>query len=368
MSVASMGGGVGFAPEAAKVGSGSFTVGSYTWRKLRAPTVNLGPVEFNQNFPAEISGFLTPTGPYKGGAFYGGTIDLLPRNQNIMGLLYYALMGNLSTVTGKDMEGASVTGVNTHIFNYNALNTIPWLTVRSVVPGSVAADTLALYGVDCKINAMQFRMSATGKLTARVGVVGRIPNFVENPTLTYANSFEDDTTVSQACDTTLTMGSNSPVVTSAQIDVINTLSSPQQEMIFGSRHPDDFVPLARSVSIRVMTKWNNPDLYQLALTNSASGTAWSPTPQITTGIDGSPFAFNFKALAPAIIPGGGTTPYGFAIRGSRAVWLADGQPSMSAGGMVNQAFTMQLTTSLLGEDYCRLILQNDAANSAYAWT
>lgn len=95
MSVAAMGGGVGFAPEATKVGSGAYTVGSYTWRKLRAPTVNLGPIEFNQNFPMEISGFLTPTGTYKGGAFYGGTIDLLPRTESIMGLLYYALMGKL---------------------------------------------------------------------------------------------------------------------------------------------------------------------------------------------------------------------------------------------------------------------------------
>lgn len=366
MSVAAMGGGVGFAPEATKVGSGAFTPASYTWRRLRAPSVNLGAIEFNQNFPAEISGFLTPTGPYKGGAFFGGTIDMLPRNESTMGLLYYALMGNLSTVTGKDMNGASQAGVNTHIFNYNALNTIPWLAVRSIVPGSTSAETLAMYGTDCKINAMQFRMTATGKLTARVGIVGRIPSFEKNPTLTWANALEDDTTVSQACDTTFTMGSNSPTVTSVQMDIVNTLSSPQQEMIFGSRHPDDFVPLGRSVSLRVMTKWNTAaDLLQ-ALTGSPTGTTWDPEPQISTGIDSSPFGFNFESYAPATIAG--SVKSGFAVRGSRAVWLADGQPQMQAGGMVMQGFSLQLTTSLVGDDYCRLIIQNATANSAYAWT
>lgn len=366
MSVSSMGGGVGFAPQAAKVAGGTFTPASYTWRRLRAPTVDLGAIEFNQNFPMEISGFLTPTGPYKGGAFFGGTIDMLPRTESIMGLLYYALMGELSTVTGKDMDGASVGGVNTHIFKYNALNTIPWLAVRSVIPGSTASETLAQYGYDCMINAMQFRMTATGKMTARVGVVGRVPQWEKNPTLTWDNALEDDTTVPQACDTIFSMGANSPKVTSVQMDVVNTLSSPQQEMIFGSRHPDSFTPLARSVSLRVMTKWETPaDLLQ-ALTNSPTGTAWSPEPQISTGIDHSPFGFNFQASAPAMIAG--STPYAFALRGSRAVWLKDGNPTMTAGGMVMQAFTLQLATSLVGDDYCRLILQNDASNASYAWT
>lgn len=368
MTIAAMNSEWGIAPEVAKVEAGTFTPGSYTWRRFRAPTLDLGTIQFQSPFPQEISGFLTPTGFYKGGAFFGGSVDMLPRTQSVMGLFYYALMGNVSSVTGVDMEGVAATGVNTHIFNYNTLNTIPWFATRFKVAGQVAADNLAHYGIDCKVNAMQFRMVATGKLTCRVGVVGRRPQYEKDPSFAWANTLEDDTTVPEACTGEINIGGETPTVVSAQIDVINTLSSPQAEMIFGSYHPDDFIPLARSVNVRVRTKWANPDLLLKVLTGSAAGTAWDPNPYITYDF-GPDYGFMLKSEAPKTIAGSSpSTRYAWAIRGNRAVWMPVGNTILTAGDMVMQDFMAVITTpdDPTTEQYCQIVLQNDAA--PYTWT
>lgn len=370
MTVAAMGGEWGIAPQAAKLGAGTFTPGDYTWRRFRAPQLDLGTIQFQSPFPQEVSGFLTPTGFYKGGAFYGGSVDMLPRTESVMGFFYYALMGNVSSVTGVDMDGVASTNVNTHIFNYNALNTIPWFATRFKVPGQTGADTMAHYGIDCHVNAAQFRMVAAGKLMSRIGIVGRRPQYEGNPTFVWNNALEDDTTVPEACTGVVSIGSESPTVVSAQIDVINTLSSPQAEMIFGSYHPDDFIPLSRSINIRVRTKWANQQLLLKTLTGLPNGTAWDPNPYITYAMGpGNNYGFLLKSEAPKTIAGSSPSRrYMWAIRGNRAVWLPVGNTILTAGDMVMQDFMATITTPLdpTTEQYGQIVLQN--AITSYAWT
>lgn len=370
MSVAAMGAEWGIAPEATKVANGTFTPGSYTWRRFRAPQVNLGTVEFSSEFPQEISGFLTPTGLYKGGAFYGGSVQMLPRTESVMGFFYYALMGNVSSVTGVDMDGVASTGVNTHIFNYNALNTIPWMATRFKIPGATTAENEAHYGIDCKVNAAQFRMVAAGKLMCQIGIVGRKPQYETNPTFAWANALEDDTTVPEACTGYISIGSESPSVVSSQIDVVNTLSSPQEEMIYGSYHPDDFIPKRRSIRMRVTTKWANGELLRKTLTGTSGGTAWDPNPYITYAMGpGNTYGFLLKSEAPKTIAGSSPTRrYAWAIRGNRVAWRPMGNMVLTAGEIVFQDFEGIITTPLdpTTEQYGQIVLQN--AVTSYAWT
>lgn len=369
MSVPAMGGEWGIAPQAAgKIGSGSFVPSAYTWRRYRSPQIDMGMQEIAQPFPQEISGFLTPTGWYKGGVSFGGSVDMLPRTESVMGYLLYALMGDVSSVTGKDQDGVASTNTYTHYFRYNALNTIPWFAQRLKVPGQTSSDVLSIYGYDCKVNAMQFRLSATGKLTCRIGLLGRVPQLEENPTYVWSNNLEDDTSVPQACSASVTIGGQSPSVVSMQVDVVNTLSA-QQEFVFGSYFMDDMIPLARGATIRVQTKWNNPDLYQLATTNLTNGTAWTPTPYIVEGLmPAASDGFALKADSQKTIPSSSPAKLdAFSIRGNRVVWVKDGNPSMQAGGIVMQSFIGTVVTpTITTEDYIRIILQN--GTNGYLWS
>lgn len=365
MGVAAIGGEWGIAPQAAKIGDGTFTPGSLNWRRYRSPQIDMGPQEIAQPKPQEMSGYYTPTGWYKGGVSFAGSVNMLPRTESVMGFLLYALMGNVSSVSGKDMEGASVTGLYTHIFNYNALNTVPWFAQRLKVPGAVAGDVLSLYGYDCKLNAMQFRMSAAGLLTCRMGLMGRVPKLEEAPSYSWINNLEDDTTIPQACSARVSIGGHLPKVTSMQVDVVNTLSN---EFIFGSYFPDDFTTQARGITVRVQTLWD-PDIYQLAMTNLTNGTDWNPDPYVAEALGpGDNYGFLLKADAPKPVTGSSpSTNHSFAIRGNRCVWIKDGNPTMSAGGMVAQAYMAQIVTPTnTAQDYAQIVLQN--GTNGYLWS
>lgn len=366
MTVAASNAEFGIAPQASgKLGSATFVPASYTWRRYKVTRVGFGTQQVQQNFPQEIGGGLTPTGAYKGGVFMAGEVDMLPRVNNVMGFLFYALMGNVSSVTGKDMHGATVTGANTHIFNYNATNTVPWFSAFKKIPGATASDAFGETAVDCVATSLRLQMNAAGKLTARMGFTGRRPFYEENPSRSWNNSLEDHTTVPEACNATFALGANAPAVLSATLEINNQMSNPQQEMIIGSLYPDDFIPLQRTATIRIVTKWANPDLLQLVLTGSSSGTTWSSTPYETTSA-GVNWGFLMQADAPSTIGGSSpTTAYSFAVRANKVTWLPNGPTELTAGGMVTQEFVGTVSEPSSG-DYLQIVLQN--GQTSYTWT
>lgn len=62
----------------------------------------------------------------------------------------------------------------------------------------------------------------------------------------------------------------------AQVVLANGTISPQDSMVIGSYHPQDFTILTRSASIRLAYKWQDEALYKKIVYGNAFG-AWSPT-------------------------------------------------------------------------------------------
>lgn len=367
MTVASQAGEWGFAPQAAKVGNGTFTPGSYTWRRMPVLTANVGPVQLQDVLPPEIGGVIAPRGAYKRGTFVGGSLDMLPRVENVLGFLLYAACGQVSTITGKDLDGITSTNVNSHLFSFNTSDSAfqPWMAVRRLIPGAVAADRLLESGYDCKVTGASIIIPASGKPLVRMGVVGRAWVEEEDPTLVWNNSYEDGGTIPESCSGYVTLGADAPKVLQCTIDLINGLTNPQQEFILGSYYPDDFAALSRAMSIRVMIKWENPDLYQKAVTGGAAGTTWSPTPYRTTGT-APQWGFKLELRAPNTIVGSAPARnYAMQIRAQDITWLPDGPPNLAAGGFMVQPFVGTVLVPSSG-DYYQIGLQNTA--TAYAWT
>ncbi len=358
---------IGFAPQAAgKFGNGTFTPpGGLTWRRIRALDVQLAPTQLEDQLPLETGSVPTPTGFYKGGTFFGGNVRILPRTLNVMGLLFYAAMGNVSTVANKDMDGNTATGVFTHIFNFNANNTVPWFSVRRKIPGQTGSDELGEYGIDCQVNAFRIQASAIGKIQMDMSIIGRRPQWESGPLVwSWSNTLEDGQSIPESLNGTLKWGSVSPTQLDMDVMIANnlTLSNPQNEFIIGSPYPDDSITISRMVRLGGTLKYKDPTLYKQFFTGGVGSNSWSSAPTLFA-TDASNYAFNAVFLSPLQI---GTTGkyYGMALRGN-SMSVSASPIRLRPGQMVTQEINALIQTPTSG-DYFQIVLQNDQAS--YTWS
>lgn len=359
MTIAAQGSIVSFAVQSAKIGSGVFSQGGQTWYKMRTPAHDLGTVQDQQVFPLETGGPLTPSGTYKQGVFYGGTIDMIPRIEDSFGWILKSTMGQVSSVTGKDADGTTVAGVNTHIFRFDPTNEAsqPWMAWRRLIPGVNTAANFGETGYDCKVAAMRFTVPNQGKVAARAAVIGRAAVFETNPSWSYSNAnFEDTTTTPNVGFGQFKLGGTTYPIIGASIDVTNGLSQVQQEMVVGSYNPDDFIALTRNATIRIVYKYENADLYKKILGGSTGATEWTPNPFVDVS-GGGVFAFDARFKAGVNIPTT-STPYELRIRGNRVSWSVDSAIQIQAGNMITQTFTGLLESPTDASSYLEVVLMN----------
>jgi Phage tail tube protein len=364
MTVSGSNGEFGIAPLPAKLGDSAFVVGDYTWRQFPALNINLAPVNLQEQLPLEISGVMTPTGAFKRGAAIVGSVDMLPRTYDVLGFLLYGLMGNVSTLSDVNIAGDSVPGSYVHVFNYNAQNTIPWMAIRRLIPGQLAADNLGEYGVDCQVTSMRIVVPNSGNIQCSVSLVGRIPSWEKDPTWVWDNTLEDGESIPKSSTGSLTFGDKSPKMLGMELMVNNMLSMAniENELIIGSPYPDDSIPLSRSATIRGTVKYADPDLYLDTFTGADDGTAWSSTPTLFATA-GEVYAFDSLFLSPSEI--GSTGEYNaLAIRANYMTLLQDGPVQLRAANMVTQNVAGIIQTPASG-DYLQVILQNGV--SGYLW-
>lgn len=122
MSVPAQGVTFSIAPQSAKVGDGTFTVGSHNWYRFRVPTLMGFGNQIQQVLPLEMGGVIVPTGAFKSGAFAAGQVDIIPRLENTIGYLLLGALGNVSSVTGARYTASGwqpQAGVNGHLFRFN---------------------------------------------------------------------------------------------------------------------------------------------------------------------------------------------------------------------------------------------------------
>jgi len=111
------------------------------------------------------------------------------------------------------------------------------------------------------------------------------------------------------------------------------------------------------MTIRIVYKYDNPDLYQQVLNNGAALVDWSETPFSTAGDALTP---GFEAIFQSAKDVGATgIPYGIIFRAGRVDWSVDGPPELNAGGFLTQAFTGTCIAPASGIEYAEIILEND---------
>ena len=362
MSVPAQAGDFGFALQAAKVGSGgTFTPASYTWYRSEAISVRMDLIQGDQILPPEVGPIIVPKGAYKDSVYGAGQIDMLPRAELGLGILLYAAMGAVSSVTGVDPDGNSVAGVNTHIFRFasNAY-TIPWIAMRRLIPGATTADNLGDSFYDAKLTNMRMTVGARGKVSTRVTAVGRDIKQETNPTWTWDHDYEDATATLESGAGFIKIAGVEYPVTAAVVEFDNGVTTPNQEMTIGDYHPDDFIPLYRTMTIRFVYKWKDSALYRL-IRNGGTGVAWTNLPHLFQTVGGD-YGLELAVKTPKLIVG--TTPFDLRIRGNNMTIAADGPIELAGATLLQQAFTATVLY-LSGSDYVDFVLANAQPNSAY---
>lgn len=364
MTVSSQKGVLSVALQPGKVGKdGTFDASLLDYYKMRASRVSFGPVDSVQIFPLQVGDNLTPTGSYKDMFFAAGDADFIPPMKEHFGILLAALFGQTTTTTGEDAYGTAVTGLNSHLFTFAADNSIPWLSVRRMVPGAITADNSGETAFDCKIVSLRLQFPQRGKVSARASFVGRDLVFGDPTSWAYENaSFENDLSTVDSWKGTFAVGGIEYPSMGATLEIMNNLTSPTDEMIVGDHRPDDFIVLSRLARIRLVYKYRDDDLCRQIYTGSPDGLSWTGLP-FYTDLVGSNKAFDAYFQSAGNIAGQ-SFPYGFRLSADRVVWGMEAPPELVGGGFLAVTFTGTVIQPDTG-NYLEATMENEADGTIY---
>lgn len=166
---------------------------------------------------------------------------------------------------------------------------VPFVHARRYVPDSAGAGGYTEYGFDGKAVTLSLAMPQMGAAKAEFGVVLRRPYGYDGEDLGGLGSASlipgmTDTPLSLAlsCTSSLALpsmgikGAADAAFMGAQVQLVNGTISPQDGMIVGSYHPEDFTVLSRGGTIRMAYKWKDEALYNAVVYGGDMGN-WSPT-------------------------------------------------------------------------------------------
>jgi hypothetical protein len=335
MTIAAQGGLVGFGLQTAKIGRGGVYAEPGAVYKVRAPRVNMGAVQSVQALPPEVGGALTPTGVYKDQRFFAGDFDLLPRAKTV-GVLLLGALGKVTTMADSAFGTANV-GVNTHKFTYDsaAPASQPWMVFRRMTPGAVSAQNSGETGFDCKINGIRLTVPGRGKVVMRASIQGRDFVLDDASAWTWENAnYEDAGLIYESGRGYFKVGGTRYPILNLQFDIVNNLTSPNDEQVVGDFAPDDFIALRRAVTLRATYKYEDDDLYRKLLTGQADGTTWDSLPFFTS-TSGPNKGIEAFFEAPSQVPGAATAVnYAIKLTAEKVAWQVDGPPVLQGGGVV----------------------------------
>ena len=113
--------------------------------------------------------------------------------------------------------------------------------------------------------------------------------------------------------------------------IANNISQPDQQMIIGSYHPDDLVPLSRAVQLRLIYKWQDPKLYKKLYYGGGSGNdvQWSPV------VGNSPISVKSTSVTNIA---GASVPYSFEFVAGDVDWTMT-PPQLAGNNLLFCEFT-----------------------------
>jgi hypothetical protein len=329
------------------------------WYRYKTLAANVAPVIEKQVAPPEVGGANNPTGAYKSGAYFAGSISMQPRLKDDIGHALLWATGYAATPTVNATSGLSV-----HKFSQKPGSSIflPFGGIRRYIPGISVDKDLGEIGKDVVVNAITFNFPQVGPLSVEMAVTGREFRLDSAsdlwPTLVPEN-YDSVPMVMQGSGLILpnwAPGAGNPLpVTNAKVTIANNTTSVQEERIIGSYFPDDFATRQRTMSIEFTYKWANPELYRFIINNNAASDEFFPC------IDKTDFRLTVET--PCKVQSGTIDyPWKLELYASKVDWQAsplqlqgDDILSMQFSGTVLEADTG------LTQDYFNIDLHNDRA-------
>ncbi len=162
---------------------------------------------------------------------------------------------------------------------------VPLVHARRYVPDTSGGTGYTEYGFDGKAVSLSLAMPQMGAAKAEFGVVLRRPYGIADEDSVTASSINgiSDSPLSLALSCTSnialpTLGisnSTNAAFMGAQVQLVNGTISPQDGMIVGSYHPEDFTVLSRGGTVRMAYKWKDEALYN-AVVYGGDLAEWQP--------------------------------------------------------------------------------------------
>ncbi|MHA2383919.1 MAG: hypothetical protein ACXACT_15200 [Candidatus Thorarchaeota archaeon] len=339
-----------------------------TFYQHRAADIDLATISDDRLGPPEVGGIPTPTIPYRAGVLATGGATISPRLENTFGWLLEGAVGAWSATTDENVFGTATTNMFDHEFVF-ATNQgfVPYMSFRKEIPGAAAdgSDDFGETFEDCKIIALTLALPNDGLISTRVDVLGRVSEFVEDPTWTYGNTqMEDWDSIPIGCVTggflkIPTYSATELPVVQATVTLTNAPLDIRQEKVFGDPYIQDVTVIGRSLTVDMLVKWDDPDLYQSIITGSTTGTQWTATP-FTSDLD----IYTVSTIdAPTTNP---ATPWQLRVRAAEVMYQAVGGIRLAGNNALMQRVTGTAIAPSSGE-YVTINLGNTVNATAYTW-
>ncbi|MGC9423769.1 hypothetical protein [Vibrio sp.] len=356
MAIVAQAGVFGFGPQSGK------EVAASALYKHRAADIDLAVISDDRLGPPEVGGTPTPTLPYRAGVMAAGGATISPRLENTFGWLLYGVAGDVTSTIDEDVLGNTATGYNHHVFTFDPSSEgfVPWMTFYKEIPGETAGDILAEKYQDSKIVNLNLALPNDGLIQARIDAIGRMGDnaFSSTPETFENTEYEDFTSVpigsveGSYIQIPGYSATDLPIV-ACTVSLANTPMDMRQEKIFGSPYLEDITVIGRSLTVDMIVKWRDPELYRSILTGSTTGTSWSACP----------FVSDLDVLAVTGICAGETYPYQIRVQAPEIMYQLVGGIRLAGNEAVMQR--IQGTAIKGSSDYYQLHLCNTVTE--YAW-
>jgi hypothetical protein len=336
-----------------------------TFYQHRASDIDLATISDDRLGPPEVGGEPVPTIPYRAGVMASGGALINPRLESTLGWLLSGSLGAWSVTADENALGTVVTNMSNHEFVFAAdPGFIPYLTFQKEIPAEVdATDRLGEQFLDCKIVSVTLALPNDGLITSRVDVLGRAAgtNFEVAPSWTYDNTMEDYQSIPIGSVTGGYLkipgfsGTALPV-TAANVTLTNAPLDIRQEKNYGSPYLDEVTVVGRSMTVDLILKWKDPQLWQQILTGATDGTNWTATPFVQD--------LDVYTVSPTNTPTSNpASPYDLRIQAPSVMYQVVGGIRMAG----NQAVMLRVTGTAIADasGYCAINMGNEETD--YTW-
>jgi hypothetical protein len=336
---------------------------SSTFYRHRASDIDLATISDDRLGPPEVGGVPVPTIPFRAGVMASGGALLNPRLEDTLGWLLHGACGSWSVTADEDVFGTTQTDVQHHEFVFATDQAfIPYMSYRKDIPGEAAADDLGETFQDCKIVNLTVALPNDGLISSRIDVLGRATDtqFASAPSWSYDNTFEDYESIPIGSVTggfikIPTFSATALPVTAASVSLTNAPLDIRQERNFGSPYLDEITVVGRSLTVDLVVKWKDPQLYRDILTGSTTGTQWTAAPYVSDLDIYTRSPNNMGAL---------TSPYELRFVAPEVMYQVVGGIRLAG----NQAVMIRVTGTAIAPssgDYMTIHMANEATD--YTW-